>query len=96
MSSKPKSTDQIVEPTTGEINVEAVQVSLSTMFSKVLTLRDLTDNRNRCFGMVANFRSPKTQIIVADVLNRDEIGDVLNRIRDAKLASVAGSSDFGF
>lgn len=87
---------QVVEPTTGEINVEAVQASLSTMFSKVLTLRDLTDNRNRCFGMVANFRSPKTGIIVADVLAKDEIGEVLNRIRDAKLASVAGSVDYGF
>lgn len=87
---------QVVEPTTGEIDVSIIQSSLATMFGKVLTLRDLTDNRNRCFGMVANFRSPKTQIIVADVLNRDEIGDVLNRIRDAKLASVAGSSDFGF
>lgn len=96
MSSKPKSTDQIVEPTTGEINVEAVQVSLSTMFSKVLTLRDLIDNRNRCFGMVANFRSPKTQAIVADVLTKDEIGEVLDRVRDAKLASVAGSVDCGF
>lgn len=91
----PKQTN-IVEPTTGEIDVVAIQGALSTMFSKVLTLRDLTENRNRCFGMVANFRSPKTGIIVADVLAKDEIGEVLNRIRDAKLASVAGSIDYGF
>lgn len=96
MSSKSNQQPTVADPTTGEVNVDAIQSSLATMFGKVLTLRDLTDNRNRCFGMVANFRSPKTQIIVADVLNRDEIGDVLNRIRDAKLASVAGSSDFGF
>lgn len=94
--SKSNQQPAVADPTTGEVNVPAIQEALATMFSKVLTLRDLTDNRNRCFGMVANFRSPKTQIIVADVLNRDEIGDVLNRIRDAKLASVAGSSDFGF
>ena len=94
--SKSNQQPAVADPTTGEIDVPAIQEALATMFSKVITLRDLTDNRNRCFGMVANFRSPKTQIIVADVLNRDEIGDVLNRIRDAKLASVAGSSDFGF
>ena len=94
--SKSNQQPQVEDQATGEVNVEAIQTALASMFGKVLTLRDLTDNRNRCFGMVANFRSPKTQIIVADVLNRDEIGDVLNRIRDAKLASVAGSSDFGF
>ena len=94
--SKSNQQPTVADPTTGEVDVPAIQEALASMFSKVLTLRDLTDNRNRCFGMVANFRSPKTQIIVADVLNRDEIGDVLNRIRDAKLASVAGSSDFGF
>lgn len=85
-----------VDQATGEVNVPAIQNALASMFSKVLTLRDLTDNRNRCFGMVANFRSPKTQLIVADVLSRDEIGEVLNRIRDAKLASVAGNVDYGF
>lgn len=88
--------EPIVDQTTGEVNVPAIQEALASMFSKVLTLRDLTDNRNRCFGMVANFRSPKTQLIVADVLSKDEIGNVLSRIRDAKLATVAGSSDFGF
>ena len=88
--------EPIVDQTTGEVNVSLIQSSLATMFGKVLTLRDLIDNRNKCFSMVANFRSPKTQIIVADILNSDEIGDVLNRVRDAKLASVAGSSDFGF
>ena len=70
--------------------------SLVTAFSKVFNLNDLNNQRNRCFGTIANFTSPKTGKKVIDVITTDDVGTVLNRIKDIHLARAIGNVEYAF
>ena len=76
-----------------QIDTEKVIEALTVAFTKVFSLRDLNENRNRCFGTLANFVSPKTGAKVVDVITTDDVGEVLNRIKNRHLARTIGEVD---
>ncbi len=73
---------------------EQIKDALVTAFGKLFTLSDVQDSRRRCFATIINFKSPKTGVLVSDILTPDEVGEILDRIRDAKVAYAVGSVDF--
>ena len=76
--------------------VERVQSFLFSTYSRVFTLNDVITNRRRVFGYIMNHVSPKTGTRVSDLLDSDQVGEVIDRIKASHLARVSGSVDCGF
>ena len=77
-------------------SVERIQSFLFSTYSRVFTLNDVMNNRRRVFGELMNYVSPKTGTRVSDLLDSDQVGEVIDRIKASHLARVSGSVDCGF
>ncbi len=90
MSTKPNATE--AQPS----QAERVQSFLVSTYSRVFTLNDCMHNRRRMFGELMNYVSPKTNTRVSDILDSDQVGEVIDRIKAVHLSRVSGSADCGF
>lgn len=88
MSNKPAS-QQTQAPTP-----EQVSDFLVTAFGKLFTLDEVQNNRRRCFATIINYQSPKSGIRVDTILTAEDVGIVIDRIRDAKIQRVIGEASF--
>ena len=75
---------------------ERVQSFLVSTYSRVFTLNDIMNNRRRVFGELINYVSPKTGVRVSDMLDADQVGEVIDRIKAIHLSRISGSVDCGF
>ena len=64
------------------IDTVKVQSYLAKLFSQVISEDEINNNRRRAFATIANYTSPSTGQTVGSVLTDEQIGDVLNSVRD--------------
>lgn len=64
------------------IDTIKAQSYLVKLFSQVLSEDEVNNNRRRAFATIAKYTSPATGRTVGSVLSDEEIGDVLNSVRD--------------
>ena len=64
------------------IDTVKVQSYLVKLFSQVLSENEINNNRRRAFATIANYTSPSTGQTVGSILSDEEIGNVLNSVRD--------------
>ena len=83
-------------PAVPEAQAERVQSFLVSTYSRVFTLNDVMNNRRRVFGELINYVSPKTGVRVADVLDSNQVGEVIDRIKATHLSRISGNVDCGF
>lgn len=63
-------------------------------FTKLFSYDEIMNNRRRCFATIINYESPKSGIKVKDILTADEVGVVLDRIRDVRIQRAIGEAGF--
>ena len=64
------------------IDTVKVQSYLEKLFSQVLSEDEVNNNRRRAFATIANYTSPSTGQTVGSILSDEEVGNVLNSIRN--------------
>lgn len=57
-----------------------IQSYAVAVFDGVFSDSEISSHRNRVFYRVANFRSPKTNKALGEVLNEEEIGSIINEL----------------
>ena len=64
------------------IDTVKVQSYLAKLFSQVISEDEINNYRRRAFATIANYTSPVTGETVGSVLTNEQIGNVLNSVRD--------------
>lgn len=90
MATQPKPSAQSTQAPTPE----QVADFLVTAFGKLFSYDEVQNNRRRCFATIINYKSPKSGLRVDEILTAEEVGAVLDRIRDAKVQRAIGEASF--